>query len=250
MNPALSGLHRARAIALRSAFSNAADTAMPNARTLYSYWRSSAAYRVRIALNLKGMDYAIAPVHLVRDGGEQHHDDYRRLNPQQLIPALVDGKHVLRESMAIIEYLEEAYPETPRLLPRAALACARVRALAQMIACDIHPLGNLRVLQYLQRELGAGDDQKTAWSRHWIKVGFDAIEAVLASAGHTGKFCEGDTPTLADCCLVPQVYNARRFEVSLAPYPTITAIDAACAKLDAFKRAAPEAQADAATASV
>jgi len=218
---------------------------MPNTRTLYSYWRSSAAYRVRIALNLKGMDYAIAPVHLLRDGGEQHHDDYRRLNPQQLIPALVDGKHVLRESMAIIEYLEEAYPETPRLLPRAALACARVRALAQMVVCDLHPLGNLRVLQYLQRELGVSDEQKTSWSRHWIKVGFDAVEAVLASGGHAGKFCEGDTPSLADCCLVPQVYNARRFEVSLSPYPTIAAIDAACAKLDAFRRAAPEAQADA-----
>jgi maleylacetoacetate isomerase len=184
----------------------------------------------------------------VRHGGEQHHDDYRKLNPLQLIPALVDGNHVLRESMAIIEYLEEAYPETPRLLPRAALACARVRALAQMVVCDIHPLGNLRVLQYLQREVGVSDEQKTAWSKHWIKIGFDAIEVVLASDGHVGKFCEGDTPTLADCCLIPQVYNARRFEVSLSPYPTIAAIDAACAKLDAFKRAAPEAQADAPTA--
>ena len=218
---------------------------MPNARTLYSYWRSSAAYRVRIALNLKGLDYAIAPVHLLRDGGEQHHDDYRRLNPQQLIPALVDGAHVLHESMAIIEYLEEAYPDTPRLLPRAALACARVRGLAQMIACDIHPLGNLRVVEYLQRELGASDEQKAAWSRHWIKLGFDAVEAVLASAGHAGKFCEGDTPTLADCCLVPQVYNARRFGVPLSLYPTIVRIEAACARLDAFQRAAPEAQADA-----
>ncbi len=214
-------------------------------RTLYSYWRSSAAYRVRIALNLKGMDYVIAPVHLVRDGGEQHRDDYRTLNPQQLVPTLVDGGRVLRESLAIIEYLEEAYPATPRLLPRAALACARVRELAQMVACDIHPLGNLRVLQYLQRELGASDEQKLAWSRHWIEAGFDAIETVLASGGHAGKFCEGDTPTLADCCLVPQVYNARRFGVPLARYPTITRIDAACARFDAFQRAAPEAQADA-----
>lgn len=218
---------------------------MPGTRTLYSYWRSSAAYRVRIALNLKGMDYAIAPVHLVRDGGEQHHDDYRKLNPQQLIPTLVDGAQVLHESLAIIEYLEEAYPDTPRLLPRTTLACARVRALAQMVACDIHPLGNLRVLQYLERELGAGDGQKTAWSKHWIKVGFDAIEMVLAARGDAGKFCEGDTPTLADCCLVPQVYNARRFGVVLSPYPTIVGIDSACAKLDAFKRAAPEAQPDA-----
>lgn len=218
---------------------------MTNARTLYSYWRSSAAYRVRIALNLKGLDYAIAPVHLARDGGEQHHDDYRKVNPQQLVPSLIDGDHVLHESMTIIEYLEEAYPATPRLLPRAALACARVRALAQMVACDIHPLGNLRVLQYLQRELGASDDQKTAWSRHWIRIGFDAIEAVLVARDNPGRFCEGDTPTLADCCLIPQVYNARRFGVPLSPYPTITAIDTACAKLDAFQRAAPEAQADA-----
>lgn len=218
---------------------------MGNTKTLYSYWRSSAAYRVRIALNLKGMAYAIAPVHLVRDGGEQHHDDYRALNPLQTVPTLVDGTHVIRESLAIIEYLEEAYPDTPRLLPRSARACARVRALAQMVACDIHPLGNLRVLQYLTRELGASDEQKLGWSRHWIEVGFKAIEAVLAGSDHTGKFCEGDTPTLADCCLMPQVYNARRFGVSLPRYPTIVAIDAACGKLDAFRQASPEAQADA-----
>lgn len=218
---------------------------MRTPRTLYSYWRSSAAYRVRIALNLKGMEYAIAPVHLVRDGGEQHHDDYRRLNPQQLVPTLVDGRHVLRESLAIIEYLEEAYPATPRLLPRNALACARVRAVAQMVACDIHPIGNLRVLQYLQRELGASDEQKATWSRHWIELGFDAIESVLDGSPGGGKFCEGDAPTLADCCLVPQVYNARRFGVDMALYPVITRIDAACATLDAFQRAAPEAQADA-----
>ncbi|MGH8232688.1 MAG: maleylacetoacetate isomerase [Rhodanobacteraceae bacterium] len=223
---------------------------MANTRTLYSYWRSSAAYRVRIALNLKGMDYAIAPVHLVRDGGEQHHGDYRALNPLQLVPTLVDGANVVRESLAIIEYLEEAYPDTPRLLPRAAQACARVRALAQMVVCDIHPLGNLRVLQYLQRVLGVNDEQKLAWSQHWIEVGFDAIEAVLAGGDHTGTFCEGDTPTLADCCLVPQVYNARRFEVSLSRYPTIEAIDATCRKLDAFRRALPEAQADAPVESV
>ncbi|HET9817958.1 MAG TPA: maleylacetoacetate isomerase [Rhodanobacteraceae bacterium] len=218
---------------------------MGNTRTLYSYWRSSASYRVRIALNLKGLDYAIAPVHLVRGGGEQHHDDYRAINPQQLIPTLIDGGDVIRESVAIIEYLEEAYPGTRPLLPRAALACARVRALAQMVVCDIHPLGNLRVLQYLTRELGVDDERKLAWSRHWIEVGFEAIEAVLAGGGHTGRFCEGDAPTLADCCLVPQVYNARRFEVSLSRYPTIERIDAACRKLDPFAMAAPESQADA-----
>jgi len=217
---------------------------MPDTRILYSYWRSSAAYRVRIALNLKGLDYAIAPVHLVRGGGEQHADEYRALNPQQLVPTLVDGGNVVRESLAIIEYLEEAYPDTPRLLPPGALACARVRALAQAVVCDIHPIGNLRVLQYLQRELGASDEQKLAWSRHWIEIGFDAIETML-TANRTGVFCEGNTPTMADCCLVPQAYNARRFGVPLARYPTIEAIDAVCCKLEAFRIAAPEAQADA-----
>jgi maleylacetoacetate isomerase len=219
-------------------------TVMPTPRTLYSYWRSSAAYRVRIALNLKGLDYVIAPVHLVRGGGEQHHDDYRALNPQQLVPTLVDGGRTFIESLAIIEYLEEAYPSTPRLLPRNALACARVREIAQMVACDIHPIGNLRVLQYLQRELGASDEQKLAWSRHWIEVGFDAIEAMLA-ANRLGPFCEGAAPTLADCCLVPQVYNARRFGVAVDRYPVIESIDALCRKLEAFALAAPEAQADA-----
>jgi len=218
---------------------------MPPMRTLYSYWRSSAAYRVRIALNLKGMDYVIAPVHLVRNGGEQHHEEYRELNPQQLVPVLVDGDNVIRESLAIIEYLEDAYPDNPPVLPRGALACARVRALAQMIACDIHPIGNLRVLQYLVRELGASDEQKLAWSRHWIEIGFDAIEKVLAAREQPGVFCEGNVPTLADCCLIPQVYNARRFGVSLDAYPMIARIDALCAGMEVFARAAPEAQADA-----
>ncbi len=218
---------------------------MPDTRTLYSYWRSSAAYRVRIALNLKGLDYAIAPVHLLRNGGEQHADEYRALNPQQLVPTLVDGGNAIHESLAIIEYLEEAYPDTPRLLPPGALACARVRALAQAIVCDIHPIGNLRVLQYLQRELGASEEQKLAWSRHWIEIGFEAIEAMLTANGRAGVFCGGDTPSMADCCLIPQVYNARRFGLSLARYPTIDAIDAVCRKLEAFAQAAPEAQAEA-----
>ena len=222
----------------------AAENPMPDTFTLYSYWRSSAAYRVRIALNLKGLDYAIAPVHLVRDGGEQHHAEYRELNPQQLVPTLLDGDKVIIESLAIIEYLEDAYPDTPRLLPPSALACARVRGVAQAIACDIHPIGNLRVLQYLQRELGASDEQKLAWSRHWIEIGFDAVEAMLA-ANRTGAFCEGNAPTLADCCLVPQVYNARRFGVPLDRYPVIDSIDAVCRQLEAFVRAAPEMQADA-----
>ncbi len=218
---------------------------MTDSLTLYSYWRSSAAYRVRIALNLKGMDYVIAPVHLVRDGGEQHRAEYRDINPQQLVPTLVDGGRVLRQSLAIIEYLDDAYPDTPRLLPGTTRRCARVRAIAQMIACDIHPLGNLRVLQYLERELHADETQRLAWSRHWITAGFDALEAVLAGDDATGAFCDGDTPTIADCCLVPQVYNARRFGVSLDPYPVIERIDAACRGLDAFRRAVPEAQPDA-----
>jgi maleylacetoacetate isomerase len=213
--------------------------------TLYSYWRSSAAYRVRIALNLKGMDYAIRPVHLVRDGGQQHAEAYRELNPQQMVPVLLDGERVVRQSLAIIEYLEDAYPDTPPLLPSDLRERARVRSLALAIACDVHPLGNLRVLQYLQRELGADDEQKAAWSRHWIQVGFDALEALLAKSPEVGRFCSGDDPTVADCCLAPQMYNARRFGVPLEPYPTLVRIDAACAELDAFKRAAPEAQPDA-----
>lgn len=218
---------------------------MTQALTLYSYWRSSAAYRVRIALNLKGLDYAISPVHLVNDGGEQHGDAYRRLNPQQLVPTLLDGERVIRQSLAIIEYLDEAYPDTRPLLPRDLRERARIRGLALAVACDIHPVGNLRVLQYLARELGADDDQKLAWSRHWIEVGFEALEALLDDNPGVGGFCGGDEPTLADCCLVPQVYNARRFGVAMEPYPTITRIDAACGELDAFRRAAPEAQPDA-----
>jgi len=245
VNVALSVAHCGRAIALGWEVSTAVGDDVAAIRTLYSYWRSSAAYRVRIALNLKGMDYGVAPVHLLKDGGEQHQDAYRAVNPQQLIPALVEADHVVRESLAIMEYLEESYPDTPRLLPTDPMARARVRALAQMVACDIHPLGNLRVLQYLQGRLGADDERKLEWSRHWIEVGFEAIESVLAGEGGAGKFCEGDAPTMADCCLVPQVYNARRFEVPLDRYPTIVRIDAACRELDAFQRAAPEAQPDA-----
>lgn len=213
--------------------------------TLYSYWRSSAAYRVRIALNLKGLDYAIRPVHLVQDGGQQHSDSYRALNPQQLVPTLLDGERVIRQSLAIIEYLDDAYPDTQPLLPPDLRERARVRGIALAIACDIHPLGNLRVLQYLKAELDITDQQKAAWSAHWIKVGFDALETLLAGSPEVGRFCSGDEPTLADCCLVPQMYNARRFKVALDAYPTLARIDAACNELDAFKRAAPEAQPDA-----
>lgn len=212
--------------------------------TLYSYWRSSAAYRVRIALNLKGMEYTLRPVHLTRDGGEQHAPEYHALNPQELVPLLLDGERAIRQSLAIIEYLDEAYPDTRPLLPRNLRERARIRALALSIACDIHPLGNLRVLQYLG-QLGIDDEHRQAWSRHWIETGFAALEKLLTDNPGTGSFCGGDEPTLADCCLVPQVYNARRFGVAMEPYPTIARIDAACQAREAFVRAAPEAQPDA-----
>lgn len=209
---------------------------------LHSYWRSSAAYRVRIALGLKGLAYETVPVHLVRDGGEQHTDAYRAINPQALVPSLEHDGHALTQSLAIIEYLDEVFPE-PALLPRDPLERARDRSLAHMVAMDIHPLDNLRVLKYLSAELGVGDDAKMRWYRHWIDRGFEAIEARLA--GTAGDFASGAEPGLADICLVPQVYNARRFDVDLGPYPSIATVDAACLELDAFRDAAPEAQPDA-----
>jgi maleylacetoacetate isomerase len=212
---------------------------------LYSYWRSSAAYRVRIALNLKGLNYEIEPVHLVRDGGEQHSAEYRKVNPQELVPTLVDGRRVIRQSVAIIEYLDETYDGEIKLLPPTARDRARVRALAMHVACDIHPLNNTRVMKYLERELGADEAMRKHWIRHWIEEGFASFEELVARHPSTGQFCEGDTPTLADICLVPQVYNARRFGVDLSPYPTIEAIVAACMELDAFERARPENQPDA-----
>jgi maleylacetoacetate isomerase len=209
---------------------------------LYTYWRSSAAYRVRIALHLKGLAFESVPVHLVKD--EQHAAGFKDVNPQELIPVLRHGGRVLTQSLAIMEYLDETFPERP-LLPAVARDRQRVRAIAAMVACDIHPLGNLRVQQYLERELGATQAQRDAWTRHWIGKGFEAIERVLADSPATGEFCEGDRPTMADCCLVPQVYNARRFNLDLAAYPTIARIDAACRKLEAFQAAQPERQADA-----
>lgn len=211
---------------------------------LYGYWRSSAAYRVRIALNLKGLAYESRPIHLVRDGGEQHAPDYQALNPQELVPCLVDGGQVFTQSMAIIEYLDETRPMPP-LLPADPAGRARVRALAQLLACDIHPLGNLRVLQYLGAQFQANDAVKGIWSRHWIAEGFKALEMMLAGHVATGRFCHGDTPTLADACLVPQFYNAVRWKLPLDDYPTIRRIHEACSELEAFRRATPEAQADA-----
>lgn len=212
--------------------------------TLHSYWRSSAAYRVRIGLNLKGLDYAIEPVHLVRDGGEQRSDAYAALNPQKLVPTLQHGERRLTQSLAILEYLDEAFPAPP-LLPTDAHARARVRALAMLVASDIHPLNNLRVLQYLKRENGLDQSAIDAWMRHWMQEGFAAMEAMLAGSPTTGRLCHGETPTLADCCLVPQIYNARRFNVSLDAYPEIVRIEANCLALPAFDAARPENQPDA-----
>ncbi|MCE2944180.1 MAG: maleylacetoacetate isomerase [Lysobacteraceae bacterium] len=210
---------------------------------LYSYWRSSAAYRVRIALNLKGLDVQQVPVHLVRDGGEQHAPGFRRVNPQGLVPTLQHGQRLIRQSMAIIEYLDETFPDEP-LLPATARERARVRGLSQVIACDMHPLGNLRVLQYLEREFKATPEQREAWIRHWLALGFEAIEQLLADNPSTGSFCEGDAPTMADCLLVPQLYNARRFGLDLAPYPTVRRVEGNALGLEAFRAAAPEAQPD------
>lgn len=211
---------------------------------LYTYFRSSAAYRVRIALNLKGLAWEAMPVHLVRSGGEHHQPEYRSINPAGLVPALEEGGRVLTQSLAIIEYLEETHP-APSLLPGDAFDRARIRAIAQAIACDIHPINNLRVLQYLKRALGASDEQKDAWYRHWVTLGLETIETMLAEDARTGAFCHGDTPTLADCCLVPQVFNARRFDCDLSRMPTVLRIVERCEALEAFRLASPEVQADA-----
>lgn len=210
---------------------------------LHSYWRSSAAYRVRIGLALKGLDYQTVPVHLAREGGQQHAPGYVQLNPQHLVPTLVHGAHVIRQSLAILEYLDETWQTTP-LLPGDPASRAAVRALAQLVACDIHPLNNLRVLQYLEHELAVAAPAREAWISEWIVRGFRALEAML-SAQPGGDFCHGDSPGLADCCLVPQVYNARRFKVDLGDYPAIVRIDAACAAHPAFVAAHPDAQPDA-----
>jgi maleylpyruvate isomerase len=208
--------------------------------TLYGYFRSSAAYRVRIALNLKGLDYDQIPVNLVK--GEQRGGEHLARNPQGLVPSLVlDDSTVVNQSLAICEYLDEVHPE-PSLLPVNALERARVRALAQSVACEIHPLNNLRVLKYLVREMGADEAAKLAWYHHWIAEGFTALEATLSNDPGSSDFCHGDTPTLADICLIPQVYNAERFECDLSAYPTIQRIAANCRTLPAFEKAAPAAQ--------
>lgn len=215
---------------------------------LYSYFRSSASYRVRIALNLKGIDCPQIPVHLVKNGGEHLSDSFKSLNPESLVPALVDehdGQQIaLSQSLAIIEYLEEKYPAQP-LLPKDIADRAYVRALALAVACDIHPINNLRVLKYLSANLGASDEQKNAWYRHWCELGLKTFERRLANDGKRGLFCFGDEPGLADCCLIPQIYNAQRFQCDLTGMPIMMEINQRCLELDAFKLAAPAAQADA-----
>ena len=209
---------------------------------LYSFWRSSACYRVRIALNLKQVAFETVAVNL--RGDQQHEPAFKDINPQEVIPVLMHGGRVLRQSLAILEYLDESWPENP-LLPSVARDRQRSRAIAQAIACEIHPLNNLRVLRYLETELGVEQEKREAWIRHWIKSGFDALEQILADNPSTGAFCEGDRPTIADCCLVPQVYNAKRFGVDMSPYPNIERINADCLTLEAFDTARPELQPDA-----
>ena len=210
---------------------------------LYDYFRSSAAYRVRIALNLKGLAPSREFVHLRNN--VQRSDDYLALNPQGLVPALVtDGGEVLTQSLAIIGYLDETHPAPP-LLPANATERARVRGIALEIACDIHPLNNLRVLLYLKNTLGVADEQKDAWYKYWIDVGLEALETRLARDPATGRFCHGDTPSVADICLVPQMSNARRMKIDVSPFATLTRIETACNALPAFADAAPSKQPDA-----
>ena len=207
---------------------------------LYGYPMSSASYRVRIALALKGIEVTTVTKQLRR--GEQRAKDFLEINPQGFVPVLsLDDGHMIPQSLAIIEYLDEVYPQPP-LLPAAPIERARVRALSLLIACDIHPLNNLRVLQYLEGSLGEAQSVRDAWYRHWIEAGFEALEEALGRDPARGRFCYGDTPSLADVCLVPQVFNARRYSVDLAPFPRIVAIDAACREIAAFASAAPEKQ--------
>jgi maleylacetoacetate isomerase/maleylpyruvate isomerase len=209
---------------------------------LYTYFRSSAAFRVRIALNLKGLAYETAFVHLAK--GEHRGADYSAVNPQALVPTLEDGGKRLTQSLAIIEYLEETHPKPP-LLPPDPLGRARVRSLSMLITSEIHPVNNLRVLQHLKRTLGQNEDGVNAWYRHWIADGLAKFEADLANGKTSGKFCYGDAPTMADCCLVPQIFNAQRYQCDTVPYPSAMRIFAACMKLDAFDRAQPSKQPDA-----
>ena len=205
---------------------------------LYDYFRSTASYRVRIALNWKELPHELIEVHLVKEGGQQKKPEYLTHNPQGLVPALIDGGMTLTQSLAMLEYLEERYP-TPSLLPDNSTDKALVRSIAQIIACDIHPLNNLRVLKYLTETLEQTEETKTTWYHHWIKQGFDAIEALLAKHQSSPNFCIGEQVSIADVCLIPQVYNANRFECDLSAYPRIMNINNYCLTLPAFDKACP-----------
>jgi len=202
---------------------------------LFNYFRSSASYRVRIALALKGLDYDYRPVHLAKN--EQFNESYSAVSAARLVPLLRDGEHALTQSLAIIEYLEETHP-TPALLPAGPAERARVRALAMDIACEIHPLNNLRVLRYLVRDLKVSEDDKNRWYRHWVETGLEVVERQLAA--RPSAFCHGDAPTLADCCLVPQIFNARRFDCRLEHVPNVMRVFEACMALPAFEATRPE----------
>jgi maleylacetoacetate isomerase len=210
--------------------------------TLHGFFRSSAAFRVRIALNLKGLPHEQVSVNLF--AGAQHEPAYRAINPQGIVPSLVDGDAVLNQSLAILEYLEERFPQPP-LLPTDAAARARVRAMALNVACEIHPLASLKPQSYLEREFGASQAQRDDWARYWMGRGFEAFEARLAGHPQTGSFCHGDTPTFADLCLVPQMFNARLLQLDLSPYPTMVRIEQSCLALPAFEQALPANQPDA-----
>jgi len=211
---------------------------------LYNYYRSSASFRVRIALALKGLDYEYASVDLLQDGGQQFAAAFQAMNPAALVPVLDDDGTVLTQSLAIIEYLDETRPQ-PALLPGDATGRARVRAIALAIACEIHPLNNLRVLDYLSKTLGVSAEQRNAWYRHWVETGLATVEAMLAGDALTGACCHGDTPTLADICLVPQIFNAQRFQARLDHVPTVMRIHRHCLTLPAFARSVPALQPDA-----
>lgn len=205
---------------------------------LYDYFRSSACYRVRIALNIKKISYEKVPIHLVQDGGEQYTPEYQALNPQHLVPTLDENGHILGQSLAIIEYLEELHP-TPALLPKTPLLRARIRELATTIVCDVHPLNNLRVLNYLREQYTLDEAQIQTWYHHWLKLGLDAFEQRLQKLQRKLPVCSGDQVTLADICLIPQVYNAHRFQFPMAAYPLINEIYAHCTQLTPFQDAAP-----------
>jgi maleylacetoacetate isomerase len=211
---------------------------------LYGYFRSSAAFRVRIALNLKGIVAEHRFVHLLRGGGAQYDAAYKAVNPQGLVPTLAHDGYAIAQSLAIIEYLDEIKPDPP-LMPREPLGRARVRQVAYAIACDIHPLNNLSVLLYLRDRLGIDEPTRAEWQRHWMAKGFAALETLLANSTETGAYCHGNTPTLADVCLVPQLFNARRVELDLSPYPTLVRIEAHALFHPAFEAALPKNQPDA-----